>query len=119
MAFDGLEFKWTAGVFGTNNAHMDDEHAGLFTAIDRLDAERSLEAYEALAGLVIQHFKDEEAECGLSDEHKQQHVDLLNIAVAKLGELQGGAAVDDGLVAYLRSWLMNHIKGNDIPSYGQ
>ena len=70
MAFDGLEFKWTAGVFGTNNAHMDDEHAGLFTAIDRLDAERSLEAYEALAGLVIQHFKDEEAECGLSDEHK-------------------------------------------------
>jgi hypothetical protein len=70
MAFDGLEFKWTAGVFGTNNAHMDDEHAGLFTAIDRLDAERTLEAYESLAGLVIQHFKDEEGECGLDDAHK-------------------------------------------------
>jgi hypothetical protein len=28
MAFDGLEFKWTAEVFGTHNAHMDEEHQG-------------------------------------------------------------------------------------------
>ena len=118
MAFDGLEFKWTAEVFGTNNAHMDEEHAGLFTAIDRLDAERTLGAYEALAGLVIQHFKDEEAENTLSDAHRQIHADLLTVAVAKLEELKGGAAVDDGLVNYLRNWLKNHIKGADIPSYG-
>ncbi len=118
MAFDGLEFKWTATVFGTNNPHMDEEHAGLFAAIDHLDAERTLTAYESLAGLVIQHFKDEEEENNLGDEHKQVHADLLAVAVAKLEELKGGAAVDDGLVNYLRNWLKNHIKGNDIPSYG-
>lgn len=77
MSFDNLEFKWTAGVFGTNVPHMDDEHAGLFAAIDRLDAERTLEAYESLAGLVIQHFQDEEAECGLSDSHKVSYLFYL------------------------------------------
>lgn len=43
---------------------------GLFAAIDALDAQRTTESFEALAGLVIQHFKDEEAECNLSDAHK-------------------------------------------------
>ena len=76
MSFDNLEFKWTAPVFGTNVPHMDEEHAGLFTAIDRLDAERTLESYESLAGLVIQHFQDEEAECGLSDSHKVSYFPL-------------------------------------------
>jgi hemerythrin len=46
------------------------------------------------------------------------HKDLLDVATAKLGELKGGAAVDDGLVAFLRDWLMNHITGNDKPAYG-
>ena len=47
------------------------------------------------------------------------HQELLAIATAKLGELKSGAAtVDDGLVEYLRNWLKNHIKGNDIPAYG-
>jgi hypothetical protein len=63
-------FVWTAEVFGTDNAQMDEEHAGLFTAIDKLDAERSLAAFESLAGLVVQHFQDEEALGSLSDAHK-------------------------------------------------
>lgn len=69
MSFDGLPFVWTAEMYGTHNAHMDEEHAGLFTAIDRLDKERSLVAFEDLAGLVVKHFADEE-ELGLSDAHK-------------------------------------------------
>ena len=94
-------------------------HVGLFDAIDALDAARTTESFEALAGLVIKHFADEEAECELSDAHKQIHADLLAVATGKLEELKGGAAVDDGLVDFLRNWLKNHIKGNDMPSYGQ
>lgn len=75
-------------------------------------------AFEALAGLVITHFQDEEA-LGLPAAHVQIHKDLLAVATAKLGELKAGAAVDDGLVSYLKDWLMNHIKHNDIPSYGK
>ncbi len=94
--------------------------SGLFAAIDKLDQERTAASFESLAGLVITHFKDEEAEAELSAAHKQIHQDLLAVATAKLGELKSGAAsVDDGLVAYLRNWLKNHIKGNDIPSYGK
>ena len=92
---------------------------GLFAAIDQLDAERTAASFESLAGLVIKHFQDEDDQCSLSDAHKQIHKDLLTVAVAKLGELKSGAAtVDDGLVAFLRNWLKNHIKGNDQPSYG-
>lgn len=119
MSFDSLPFVWTAETFGTNNAHMDEEHKGLFAAIDKLDAERTVGAFESLAGLVITHFKDEEAENNLSEGHKKIHQDLLAVATATLEKLQSGAAtVDDGLVDYLRNWLKNHIKGNDIPSYG-
>lgn len=90
---------------------------GLFTAIDAVEAERTVESFERLAGLVVQHFADEE-QLGLTDAHKAIHVDLVNTAVAKLGELKNGAPIDDALIAFLKDWLMNHIKGNDIPSYG-
>ena len=51
---------------------------------------------------------------------QQIHKDFLGVAVAKLGELKSGAAsVDDGLVTFVKGWLMNHIKGSDIPSYGK
>lgn len=70
MSFDNLEFKWSPAVFGTNVPHMDEEHAGLFAAIDALDAQRTTASFESLAGLVIKHFADEEAECNLSDAHK-------------------------------------------------
>ncbi len=117
MAYDNLPFQWTKETFGTNNAEMDVEHQGLFTAIDALDKERTTASFEALAGLVIKHFADEE-KVGLPEAHKKIHADLLAVATAKLGELKAGAKVDDGLVAYLRKWLMNHIKGSDIPAYG-
>eukprot|EP01039_Chlorochromonas_danica_P009648 gene9648-10667_t len=120
MSFDSLPFVWTAEVFGTNHAQMDEEHAGLFAAIDKLDAERTPAAFESLAGLVITHFADEEAAAPLPPGHLQAHKDLLSVATAKLGELKSGAAsVDDGLVTYLKNWLKNHIKGNDIPTYGK
>lgn len=117
-AFDSLPFDWAAGNFATHEAHMDDEHKGLFASIDNLDKNRTVANFESLAGLVIQHFKDEEA-LGLSAAHVQQHHDLLAIATAKLGDLKSGAAsVDQGLVDFLKSWLKNHIKATDIPSYG-
>ena len=116
--YDSLPFNWAAGNFATNNAHMDDEHKGLFTAIDKLDAERTVANYEALAGLVIAHFNDEEA-LGLPAGHLQQHKDLLATATAVLGDLKSGAkTVDQGLIDFLKNWLKNHIKGTDIPSYG-
>ncbi len=43
----------------------------------------------------------------------------MAVAVEKIGEVKNGAAVTDGLVDFLRNWLKNHIKGNDIPSYGK
>jgi len=42
----------------------------LFTAIDTLEAERTLASFEALAGLVVAHFADEEELGSLSDAHK-------------------------------------------------
>jgi hemerythrin len=116
----GQEFKWTAEVFGTNNAHMDEEHQGLFTAIDALDVARSAESFEALAGLVITHFADEEKEMTLPEEHLKIHKDFLEVATAKLGELKAGTAtVDDGLMTFVKDWLMNHIISGDRPTYGQ
>jgi len=44
---------------------------------------------------------------------------LVATAVAKIGEVKAGAAIDDGLIAFLKDWLVNHIKGNDIPTYGK
>jgi hemerythrin-like metal-binding protein len=114
-----LDFKWTADVFGTGNGHMDEEHVGLFNAIDALAEAKTPESFEAMAGLVIAHFADEEKECNLSDAHKKMHTDLLAVATAKLGELKSGAAtVDDALVDYLKNWLMNHIKQTDQNAYG-
>jgi len=65
-----MAFVWTAAEFGTNEPKMDEEHAGLFTAIDTLEAERTLASFEALAGLVVAHFADEEELGSLSDAHK-------------------------------------------------
>jgi hemerythrin len=97
---------------------MHNPSIGLFTAIDALDAARTTESFEALAGLVIAHFRDEEAEHQLSEEHLKVHAGLLEVATAKLGELKSEAAtVDDGLITFLRDWLMNHIKSNDFPAY--
>ncbi len=70
MAYDALPFDWAAGNFATHNGPMDDEHKGLFAAIDKLHKERTLGAYEALCTLVVTHFKDEEAIGKLSDAHK-------------------------------------------------
>ncbi len=81
MAFDGLDFKWTAGVFATNNAKMDDEHKGLFDAMDALDKARTPASFEALCGLVVTHFKDEEASQGLSDAHKVSACPLLTLTL--------------------------------------
>lgn len=146
--YDSLPFVWTADVFGTNHAEMDEEHrgelehyswmtwslvntglvayvwtrppTGLFTGIDKLDRERTAASFEELAGLVIKHFQDEEAAASLPEGHLKAHKDLLEVATATLGKLQSGeASVDDGLVDYLRKWLMNHIKASDIPAYGK
>lgn len=81
-AYDSLPFVWTETNFGTHNAHMDEEHRGLFVAMDKLDQERTLASYESLAGLVIQHFKDEE-ELGLSEGHKVSRVIWSRIIVVK------------------------------------
>eukprot|EP01083_Nonionella_stella_P162524 533625_1 len=112
MAFDGLKFEYSADVFATNNAEMDTEHEGLFTAINTLNGDRSVANYEALAGLVIKHFADEEAGNSLSEEHLAMHKDLLKTATDVLGKLKDGSAtVDDALIDFLQKWLMNHIKG--------
>ena len=92
---------------------------GLFAGIDRVDKERTTAAFEALCGLVVTHFTDEE-KLGLPDAHKKQHEELKATAVAKLNDLKAGkCTVDDGLVTFLKNWLKNHIKGSDIPSYGK
>ena len=69
MSYENLPFVWTAEVFGTGDAAMDVEHQGLFAAIDALNAERTAESFESLAGLVITHFADEEKSENLSAGH--------------------------------------------------
>jgi hemerythrin len=91
---------------------------GLFTAIDTLEKERTLGAYEALVGLVLKHFEDEE-KLGLSEAHLAMHKGLVDIAVAKMGELKAGGAVDDALISLLQNWLKNHIKVTDQQTYGK
>ena len=113
-----MAFKWSTEEYSVKNGEMDEEHAGLFAGIDKLDAERSLAAYEELVGKVLTHFADEE-KLGLSDAHVDMHKGLVEIATAKMGELKGGAAVDDALVKLLQDWLMNHIKTTDMQTYGK
>jgi len=93
--------------------------SGLFVAIDRVAAERTVQSFEDLAGLVIAHFADEE-KIGLPEGHLQQHKDLLAVATDLLGKLKSGAAtLDDATVDFLKNWLKNHIKSTDIPTYGK
>ena len=94
--------------------------SGLFAGIDALAAQKTAASFEALAGLVIKHFADEEKVKALPAAHLKAHHDLLAVATAKLAALKAGTEkVDDGLVHYLQNWLKNHIKSTDIPDYGK
>lgn len=104
-------FTWDQS-FDVKNASLNDEHKRLFTLIDALDKNRtSAAALKELLDLVVAHFKHEEKLFGEkhyadSVAHKATHDKFLQDAA-------GIKSIGDGEIAFIKSWLVNHIKGSD------
>lgn len=119
-------FRWESS-FETGVAEMDLQHRKLVQMVNDLyKAMRSQKTKQVLNGIVddliaytAQHFKDEEdvmAKAGFPElnQHKKIHKDL----VAKVLDVQkklnsGQAVVGVDLLNFLKSWLVDHIKGQD------
>lgn len=104
-------FVWDQS-FDVKNKALNAEHVRLFQLIDALDKNRdSAAALKELLDLVVAHFKHEENlfnEKHYSDAvaHKATHDKLLtDVAAVK--------SIGDGEIAFLKNWLVNHIKGSD------
>ena len=112
--------------------HIDAQHKGLFTAINRVlrileekDAERSrracIEAIKYLKNYTLQHFSDEEAyqrEIAYSGyaRHKAQHDDFIRAIAIKEAVMEADNYSRDSvqsLMDLLISWLVGHIMNSD------
>ncbi len=106
---------------------IDDEHRKLIGLINKFDTAYKYhisEEYErnALAELVEytkHHFDSEEAlmqKYGYPDfeSHKQQHVEMIAKVNSLIEEYETkGSDALGGVIALLKDWLVNHIKGTD------
>ena len=104
-------FEWST-AYATNVEKMDTQHKGLFVAINKAVAGGQPE-FDSLAGLVVKHFQDEEAEMGLDDAHKAKHAALL----AEVGDKWGAGKKE--FEPYAKNWLHEHIQGTDMKTYGK
>ena len=112
-------FQWDES-FDIKNAELNEQHKKLFELINDLDAHRSDPAkLKALLDLAVLHFKTEEdlfaakhfEEAG---PHKAIHDKFVSDAVAAT---KGG--VNDGVMKFVKEWLVTHIKGSDMKYVGK
>ena len=107
-------FVWDA-TFDVKHDALNTQHQGLFVAIeDCCQDAKNEEKWNTLKGLVVNHFKDEEAAMEakglLTPEHKKIHEDFLGVC--------GGATPEtEGFEGLVKGWLVNHINGSDQPGY--
>lgn len=109
-------YAWDAS-FDVKQQLFNDDHKKLFDLINALDADRSSGAkLKALLDFVLVHFKNEEdffAAKGWTEavEHKKIHDKFVQDALAV-------KAVDDGVMQFIKNWLVVHIKGSDMKYVG-
>lgn len=105
-------FEWDES-FDVKVGSINEQHKRLFTLINELDADRtSADKLKALLDYVVLHFKTEEDlfeahswEGGVG--HKATHDKFVEDA-SKVTE------VTDGVMDFIKNWLVNHIKGSDM-----
>ncbi|MCU7835812.1 MAG: bacteriohemerythrin [gamma proteobacterium symbiont of Taylorina sp.] len=107
---------------------MDDDHKNLVGIINKLDdaiiANREFEEIgeilEELLSYTVWHFRHEERLMQTYGypafyEHKQEHDELTNIALAKSKTFQqGNLDVANDLMPFLKDWLIKHILETDM-----
>jgi len=105
-------FKWDAS-FDIKNAKLNDQHKVLFDMINDLDAHRAdAGKLKALLDYVVLHFQTEEkgfAQVGFDSDHshKATHDKFVQDAL-------GLKSIDDGVMTFVKQWLVDHIKGSDM-----
>jgi hemerythrin len=104
-------FTWDES-FDVQSDQFNTQHKELFRLINDLDADRSSAAkLTALVDYVVLHFKDEEAAMTAAgfaefDGHKAIHDKFLADAGAV-------TSVDEGVMNFIKQWLVTHIKASD------
>jgi hemerythrin len=105
-------YKWNA-TFDIGNDLINQQHVGLFDGIAALDAARdSKDAFDSLVALVLAHFKTEEElfakfEYDSAVAHKSVHDKFV-------ADVSAVKSVGDAEIAFLKEWLVKHIKVSDI-----
>ena len=115
---------WTPAL-DTGITEIDDQHRELVRLINALHAAvRSgdpsapwEQTHEQLVDYVSIHFRDEEQRMAQASypflhEHHQQH-GAFAIKLVRMARQEGGVASADGLLAFLKTWLIDHIQGTD------
>ena len=101
--------------FSMKNVTVDAQHTGLFDGIAALNANRGDKAtFDSLVQLVLAHFKCEEdafVKYGLDKDEAAHHKQVHDKFVADVSAV---SSIGDGEIAFLKKWLVNHIKGCDV-----
>lgn len=109
-------FQWDES-FCVGNAEINEQHKKLFQLINALDADRTNGAVlKELLDYVVMHFKTEEdgfdrVAWDQKDAHKEVHDNFVKTAVSL-------TSVDDGVIQFIKQWLVDHIKGSDMKYKG-
>jgi hemerythrin family non-heme iron protein len=113
-------FVWDPS-FDVGSKLFNEQHVKLFAMIDDLDHHQADKAkLAALLDYAVAHFKAEEAafeshKFADAVAHKAIHDKFVTDAVAAT---QGGV-VNDGIIKFLKEWLVTHIKGSDMTYKGK
>lgn len=121
-------FQWTPS-YSTGVPVIDGQHKLLLSYVNKLhnglrqgnDSTLLLEILDSLAGYAFTHFTTEEIFFAYSDypfckEHIEEHQVFKNkIVLFREALLQGKADVDQSLLEFLKTWLIEHIQGMDVP----
>lgn len=120
-------FQWTPS-YSIGVPVIDGQHKLLLSYVNKLhnglrqgsDSALLLEILDALAGYAFTHFTTEEVFFAYSDypssnEHIAEHQAFKNkIVLFREALLQGKANVDQALLEFLKTWLIEHIQGMDV-----
>lgn len=114
-------FQWDPS-FDVKSDQINEQHKKLFELINDLAAHKAdAGKLKALLDYVLMHFKTEEdlfhAKHWAADKsaaHKAIHDKFVSDAVAATAN-----GVDDGVIAFVKNWLVQHIKGSDMQYAGQ
>ena len=113
-------FAWDAS-FDVKNDTINEQHKHLFVLINDLAAHKAdAGKLKALLDYAVMHFKTEEDlfhskhwDEAKATAHKAIHDKFVSDAVAATA---GG--VNDAVIAFVKKWLVEHIKGSDMQYVG-